>query len=379
MRVIRPPFPKVRSVALQLNYGVSDADNVRCVCFDWKQGLAVPGAWYKQDASLESIYGAFIDVPWSQFDSDALRAFKWPGLHGDLILRADATPEQKLKAFTSLIEQETNTRVDVTHEKIARTCLVLHGGTDLPGYAYVNPDGDGTKVQLSRLVEERERILSEVTGYESRRDTLAHDLDAGRTPPDIEQRIRDTGTYTQFRNQVISLDIEIKRLEQFNGPKSAQVIEAKKQKADWQAKVDEEHEELKSTLVEGVKTALESEIGASMANLARIDKFIDKADVERGPAIPKMNVEGRGGFAVFITGKPLDDAVLSGWAKRLTLYGTMGRPDGMGMFFGPEAASYNLGAPFVFDANDNGQFWRTNLFLTDRKFDSKRAPAADGG
>jgi len=365
IRIIRPPFSKARSRVVQLNYGVTadDADKVHCVCFTWKDGIARPGAWYKQDISLESTSGAVTGLSWSQFDGDALRAFAWPGLHGDLVVRADVTPDQKLKAFISLIEQETNTRVEVTYIKMKRTCIVLHGGTDLPGYAYVNPDADGRKVQLSRLAEERERILGEIAGYESRRDSLARALNEGRTPPDIEQRIHDTGTYTHFRNQVIALEIELKRLEQFNGPQSAQVVEVKRMKDAWQAQVDEEHEELKSTLTEGMKAALDSEISASVANLARIDEFIKKADGSVVGSEPKSNVEGRGGFAVFITARPLDDAVLSRWAKGLTLHGTMGRPNGMGMFFGPEAASYNIGAPFVFDANDNGQFWRTSLFL----------------
>ncbi len=169
MRIIKPPFPKARFLAIQQNYGVSaeDAENVRCICFNWKDGIATPGIWFKQDASVESIYPAFIERPWSGFDIDALRAFKWPGLHGDLIIRDDATAEEKLKAFASLIEQETKTRVEITHKKLARTCVVLHGGTDLPGYAYVNPETDVNRGQLGRLIEERERILNELAGYEA--------------------------------------------------------------------------------------------------------------------------------------------------------------------------------------------------------------------
>ena len=43
---------------------------------------------------------------------------------------------------------------------------------------------------------------------------------------------------------------------------------------DAQAEVDQEHEELKSTLTEGMTAALENEIEASSANLKRIDKYI---------------------------------------------------------------------------------------------------------
>ncbi len=192
---------------------------------------------------------------------------------------------------------------------------------------------------------------------------MVRDLKDGRTPPDIEQRIREAKTYTAFRNEVVHLDIELEKLRAFGGPNNAQVIEMERMNDAWQAHVDAEHEELRSTLCEGLKAALDNEISASVSNLARIDESIKQADGKPVASEPKWNVEGRGGFAVFITAQPLDDAVLSRWAKRLTLYGTMGRPDGMGMFFGPESASYNIGAPIVVDSGNNGQFWRTNLFL----------------
>jgi succinoglycan biosynthesis transport protein ExoP len=126
------------------------------------------------------------------------------------------------------------------------------------------------------------RILTEIEGYKSRRDSLARDLEEGRVPPDIEQRIRDTGTYTQFRNQVISLNIELKRLEQFEGRESAAVVETQRMKDAWQAEVDEEHEELKSTLTDGMTAALENEIKASTANLQRIDTYILQTGTELG-------------------------------------------------------------------------------------------------
>jgi len=148
---------------------------------------------------------------------------------------------------------------------------------------------NGKQQQLSRLIEEKMRIQAEVAGYASRLNSIARDLNEGRVPPDIEQRIRDTGTYTQFRSQVIQLDIELKRLQQFNGPQSAQVIETKRMKEAWQAQVDDEHEQLSSTLTEGMKAALENEISASEANQKRIEEFIKKTDDELGALNQSMN------------------------------------------------------------------------------------------
>ena len=65
-------------------------------------------------------------------------------------------------------------------------------------------------------------------------------------------------------------------------PQSDTVIVLKQTRAAYQAKADEEHEELKSTLTEGMKAALETEIRASKANLERIQDFIDKTSEELG-------------------------------------------------------------------------------------------------
>jgi succinoglycan biosynthesis transport protein ExoP len=162
-------------------------------------------------------------------------------------------------------------------KKLAQKELAL-GGDSINTFQQWN----GKQQQLSRLIEERMRILTEIEGYKSRRDSLARDLEEGRVPPDIEQRIRDTGTYTQFRNQVISLNIELKRLEQFEGRESAAVVETQRMKDAWQAEVDEEHEELKSTLTDGMTAALENEIKASTANLQRIDTYILQTGTELG-------------------------------------------------------------------------------------------------
>jgi hypothetical protein len=214
MRVIKPPFLKARSIAIQDNYGVSAeaAERVRHVSFLWRNGVAIPGAWSDQDADLDFICRAFVDLPWYRLDADA----KYPALHGDLIVREDATPEQKLQALTSLIEKETNSRIELMHKKVTRASIVLHGKTDVPGYSFVD-------------------------------------------------------------------------------------------------------------------------------NM-------------------QLNMAGVGGYAVFITAKPLDDAALSHRAKRLMLFGSFGRPDDTSKM-SLEGASFQLGAPFVVDANQDGQFRRTNLFL----------------
>src|SRR5207253_1220108 len=68
-----------------------------------------------------------------------------------------------------------------------------------------------------------------------------------------------------------------------------QAIEIQQTKQAWQAKVDQEHEELKSTLTEGMKAVLESEIKASNADLGRIKKFIDETSGELGELNRKMD------------------------------------------------------------------------------------------
>jgi hypothetical protein len=363
MQIIRPPFPDARALAIQQSFGVTaeDGSKVRCVCFNWKDGIAVPGAWYKQDAQLESLYGLFIDTPWTGFDSDSLSAFKWPGLHGDVIVRNDATPGDRLKAFMSMIGQETKTPAEAIHRKMARTCVVLHGDARLHRYDFSGPNAVPGQESRVWLNNERGRVISEISGYESRRDSLNRDLDAGRMPPDIEQRIRDTSTYTQFRNQVISLDIELKRLRQFRGPSYPQVVEIERIKAALQAKVDEEHEELKSAIGKEMEVALESQVRDSKTTLERVEERTRELDGERDSSEQRRGIgERRGFYAVFITATPLDDSRLDRWTSGVRDHGIMGRPDGVGIF-NLEGVGYQLGAPLIID-RENTQQLEANVF-----------------
>jgi len=362
MRIIKAPFPKDRSKAIQQTLGLTSekADLVCHLRMGWRDNFATPSAWTYQDASLESVAGAFVDTSYSLFDSDALRAFRWPGLHGDLIVREDATAEQKLSALTSLIEKETNTPVEVVHRKMKRTCVVLRGQADFRKCGSVKQESDSPQVQLIWLKQEREGIIVEIAADESRRDSLRRDLEAGRTPPDIEGRIRDDNTYIQLRNQAIALDIELKHLQGF-GDAEPQFSVVQRVKAAWVTMLDQKNEELKNESTAETMSALESDIRATKAILARIEESIKQTDGDHAAQEQKTDGAG-GGYAVFITTRPLDDAVLSGWAGRLREYGAAGRPDGMGMF-NLEGAEHQLGAPIIADADPDAADLQAGLFL----------------
>ncbi len=96
-------------------------------------------------------------------------------------------------------------------------------------------------------------------------------------------------TYNQFRQQVVNLGIELNKLKKFGGTENATVIELESMRNAWQAQVDEEHDELRSTLTEGLKAALENELVASNANMERIAAFEADTNKQLGALNQAMN------------------------------------------------------------------------------------------
>ena len=128
--------------------------------------------------------------------------------------------------------------------------------------------------ELSRHIEEKLRIEAERQGLKASLGALTSDLAAGRTPADIEMLIRKTDSYTGLRMKAIEADVEWQRAQKTLGEHAAAVAPLKQARDEWQKKADQEHDELKDTLVEGVKAEYLSELQAATANLGRIEERI---------------------------------------------------------------------------------------------------------
>jgi hypothetical protein len=166
----------------------------------------------------------------------------------------------------NLLELELNEDV---LKKLAEKELAL-GGDQINTFQQWN----GKQFQLQRLIENRMQVLSEVAGAHSRLDSLARDLNEGRTPPEIEVQVRNNARYLEMQHYADEMSRLVDELKSSSDPDAESVKAAERRHDAAIAKLDEVHEELKSTLTDALNAHLESELAAADANLKWIDEYI---------------------------------------------------------------------------------------------------------
>jgi len=147
---------------------------------------------------------------------------------------------------------------------------------------------NGKQLQLQRLIENRMQILSEIAGLTSRRDSLNQELNEGRTPPEIEVQVRNTARYLEMQHYADEMSRQIDDLRSASDPEVESVNAAERRHDAAVAKLDEVHEELKSTLTESLRAHIEDELLADEANLKRIDQFMSITGNELGALNQQM-------------------------------------------------------------------------------------------
>jgi hypothetical protein len=139
---------------------------------------------------------------------------------------------------------------------------------------------NGKQIQLDRVTEEGSRITRDRVDLEARLAALTKDLEAGRTPAEVEREINHTGRYIQARGDVDRVDIEIEQFTRKFGPSHDKVVGLKQLRASLQAKVGEIREELRSNYSETLRNTLRNDLAATAANLKRVNALAAKAQAE---------------------------------------------------------------------------------------------------
>ena len=99
------------------------------------------GADRAEVTAAEVVHGA-MGLRWYQVEG--LDKVGWPAVRGDVVVRADATPQDKLAALAAWVESQTGQSLRVTGRLVKRPCVVLRGGgTTSSGYPYIHAEGRG--------------------------------------------------------------------------------------------------------------------------------------------------------------------------------------------------------------------------------------------
>ena len=143
-RIVDPPFTDARAAWVKLGDPSSPrSGSAGPLFFAWEDGRLrqVGGARRGEVTAAEVVHGA-MGLAWYQVEG--LDKVGWPALRGDVVVRADATPQDKLAALAAWVESETGQSLRVTGRPVKRPCVVLRGGgTTSPGYPYIDAEGRG--------------------------------------------------------------------------------------------------------------------------------------------------------------------------------------------------------------------------------------------
>lgn len=133
LRVVKPPFTKARQqwVQAELN-SLGAEEEVRNVYFQWYKGtLRYLGADL-QGAKAVRLNADRLGIPWHKIQG--LEQVRWPTGPADVVIRAEASIEQKLIALAAFIEAETGQKLRITPQTISQPTIVLKGQTTSAGY-----------------------------------------------------------------------------------------------------------------------------------------------------------------------------------------------------------------------------------------------------
>ena len=131
IRVIRPPFPWARAAWADAEYPYArGSQNIRSLGFrSTPLGL---DSWFMSYAHLDmrTILESGIRVPW--YRVEGLDRVTLPPMRADLVVRVDATYEQKLQSLVDLVAEQTGKRFRVAKAQTTRPCITLKGQTRTP-------------------------------------------------------------------------------------------------------------------------------------------------------------------------------------------------------------------------------------------------------
>jgi len=131
IRVIPAPFPPARGAWADAEYPYAKGSaNIRSLGFrSTPLGLMT---WYMSyvDLDVRTILNSGIRVPW--YRVEGLDRVTFPPMQADLVVRPDATYEQKLQALVDLVAEQTGKRLRVVKAQATRPCIVLKGQTRTP-------------------------------------------------------------------------------------------------------------------------------------------------------------------------------------------------------------------------------------------------------
>ncbi|CAA9408323.1 MAG: hypothetical protein AVDCRST_MAG64-2140 [uncultured Phycisphaerae bacterium] len=146
----------------------------------------------------------------------------------------------------------------------------------------ISANYNGKRMLLDRMLQEQSDIASKLAGLNSQAKTLDEDLRDGRTPAEVQAMLSRDGAYLNAKERVDGVDIQLSQLRLTLGEESQQVVSLKKLKADYQQKLDERREELKSDYAETYRGTLRNQIAAYNANGNVIKNEIERLSADIG-------------------------------------------------------------------------------------------------
>jgi RNA polymerase sigma factor (sigma-70 family) len=174
LRLIEPPFPAARDEWLA-NEMRMPGDRVGNLGFlytpaglRWKY-MSMSGL--RLDNAIRHAFGL------DSYLVTGLELVQWEPIRADIVVRQDASTQQKLDAFAELIAQRTHQVVKFAQQKIPRPCLVLRGKT---GVGPKNKRGRHAVLVSQTPLDERSRSLLINEPREARLDGYSYESDMSR-------------------------------------------------------------------------------------------------------------------------------------------------------------------------------------------------------
>ncbi len=126
LRVIDPPFSPARTAWADAKFPYArGANRIRSIGLRWN-GSTMDWSYMRYaDVNLNDLLCDALNIPWDQVQG--LDQVKLPPIHGDFVVRSNATRQQKLDALASLILDRTGQSVRFVHATRTIKCIVLHG------------------------------------------------------------------------------------------------------------------------------------------------------------------------------------------------------------------------------------------------------------
>jgi succinoglycan biosynthesis transport protein ExoP len=177
---------------------------------------------------------------------------------------------KEMKLLQNELDQDVSVQLRAKEQEFGASSVEIAGAWN------------GKREQLQAMLQEESRIRQSVAGVESVLRGLDENQRDGKTPAEVQQMLSRDGQYLGMKQQVDNMDIVIGQLSLKLGPNNDEVIRNKKLREQYQQKVDEIRETLKSDYTETYRAGLQNQLLAFNANRTVITEQTAKLGGELG-------------------------------------------------------------------------------------------------